>query len=179
MPTQAYLADVSSPENRASIFSFWGGTAWIAVAVGPIISAQLIKLSPTGNLLNVYYASFAVNIFLFIVYTFIMPESLSEDNKHANQVRWDEGREKSTGHPVIMYLRDLVSPLSVVLPRPREDGRRGLDWNMTYMIMAYSGLVVVFGGTVYIVQLMQAEFGWDSVQVRTIVSDVMHSANLP
>ncbi|KAH7102181.1 MFS general substrate transporter [Auriculariales sp. MPI-PUGE-AT-0066] len=163
VPMQAYLADVTTPETRASVFSIWGGTSWIAVAVGPIISAALIHSSPTGSLLNVYYASLCVNVFLFIVYSFIIPESLPEDVRQDNLNRYYEQRSKSTENLWLGYVRDLFSPQAVCLPRPRTDGRRGLDWNLTYTTAAYLCLVMVSGATVYIMQLMQADFGWDAV----------------
>ncbi|KZV91227.1 MFS general substrate transporter [Exidia glandulosa HHB12029] len=176
---QAYLSDVAEPSATAGVFSIWGGTTFAATAIGPIFGGELIKW--TGTSLSVYYFSFAVNLFLFVLWAFIVPESLNPSIRKANRDKYDESRRKYeearpklTG-PLMRLawclnpapLLELVTPLSICLPRLRDpsDRSKGYDWNLTFAALAYTCLVIGGGGTVFIVQFMQFEFGWGAVQL--------------
>lgn len=176
---QAYMGDSVPPSARMSVFSIWGGVSFAAAAVGPVIGGELIRV--TGNVLSVYYFSFAVNIFLFTLWAFIVPESLDESIRQANTEKHVEMlREREQQHPkpssclgrLFWFLNmapmlELLRPLSIFLPRLKdpEDPRQGYDWNLTYTAMSYLTLVMVQGGSIFIMQLLKYEFGWDAVQL--------------
>ncbi|KZV80279.1 MFS general substrate transporter [Exidia glandulosa HHB12029] len=176
---QAYLSDVVEPSATAGVFSIWGGATFGATAIGPIFGGELIKW--TGTSLSVYYFSFAVNIFLFVLWAFIVPESLNPSIRKANRDKYDDARRrneetrpKPTGSLMRLawYLNpapllELVTPLSICLPRlkDRNDRSKGYDWNLSFAALSYICLVIVSGGTIFIVQFMQFEFGWNAVQI--------------
>ena len=128
---------------------------WAGTAIGPIVAGELLKA--TQNLLSVYYFSFGVNIFLFIMWAFVVPESLDKASRAANLKKWEEARrvrehDEDAG-PFSRILRlfsphfmlELIEPLSIFLPRRRDpdDPRQGRDWNLTCTALSYLCLVIV------------------------------------
>ncbi|EJD41598.1 MFS general substrate transporter [Auricularia subglabra TFB-10046 SS5] len=180
-PMQAYLSDAADPDDRASVFSVWGGVTWAGTAIGPLIAGELLKA--THNLLSVYYFSVAVNIFLFVMWVFVVPESLEPSTRAENKKRWREARRIPVSEGAGFVSRvfrlltqrlivDLIEPLSICLPRLRDPNnpRKGKDWNLTFTALSYLCLVIVTGGTIYLVQLVHDEFGLDSIRIGYWVS---------
>jgi len=127
-----------------------------AVAIGPIIGAQTIH--HTGDLLSVYYVAFGFSLIVFLMWVFVVPESLSADRRAAGRQKYQEERRaraerraaaragavgwsKVQAMLVPPFFIELVEPLGALLPRQREDGMPGREWGLT--ILSVSLLLVL------------------------------------
>jgi MFS transporter, DHA1 family, tetracycline resistance protein len=75
----AYIADVSTPENRAKNFGLIGAAFGLGFIIGPVIGGFLGQY---GARIPFYAAAFLCMVNFLYGY-FILPESLSEENRRA------------------------------------------------------------------------------------------------
>lgn len=125
------------------------GLLFAGVAFGPTLGAVLVET--TDNILSVFYLG-AGGYFAYIIFlAFIVPESLSVDAREAISERRDKAREErraSREAPSLTwgYLAQLASqsliflaPLAIFLPRQtNEPGKKGKDWNLTFVAIAFA-----------------------------------------
>src|ERR1700761_7225965 len=112
--TTSYISDCTSDGSRANIFSRFHGVFFIGIAVGPAISALLIRYTQATTLVFIVSASIsAINLILCVL---VLPESLTT-------ARREELRRLRLAQPSRSYKRwfsypmALVTPLAVFLPR--------------------------------------------------------------
>src|SRR5690606_1855921 len=75
----AYIADVSTPENRAKNFGMIGAAFGIGFIIGPAVDGLLVGLD-----IRVSFYAAAILCLLNLLYVyFILPESLSKENRSA------------------------------------------------------------------------------------------------
>jgi DHA1 family tetracycline resistance protein-like MFS transporter len=75
----AYIADVSTPENRAKNFGMIGAAFGIGFIIGPVIGGLLGQFGSRVP----FYAAAVLCLINFIYGYFILPESLSPDKRRA------------------------------------------------------------------------------------------------
>lgn len=73
----AYIADVSTPENRAKNFGMIGAAFGLGFIIGPVIGGLLGQYGSRVP----FYAAACLCLLNFLYGYFILPESLSEDNR--------------------------------------------------------------------------------------------------
>lgn len=73
----AYIADVSTPENRAKNFGMIGAAFGLGFIIGPVIGGLLGQFGSRVP----FYAAAVLCLLNFLYGYFILPESLSKDNR--------------------------------------------------------------------------------------------------
>ncbi|KAH7096550.1 MFS general substrate transporter, partial [Auriculariales sp. MPI-PUGE-AT-0066] len=176
---QAYISDATDPANRAAVFALSAGITMGAIAIGPVIGAQLIH--HTGDLLSVYYLGTAFSILGLIMWIFVIPESLSPERRAASVKQYsDEQRARSERQSELLLdanrwkrwgamltpniLIEVLAPLAILLPsRNEESGRR--DWSLTWI--AITALIFAMGSGVqqFAIQLAKKLFFWGAEEI--------------
>jgi MFS family permease len=83
---QAYIADVSEPQDRAKNFGLIGAAFGLGFIVGPAIGGLLAKISLAAP-------AFAAGIFSLATLAaayFFLPESLAKEKRTSGVIRWSE-----------------------------------------------------------------------------------------
>jgi DHA1 family tetracycline resistance protein-like MFS transporter len=75
----AYIADVSTPENRAKNFGMIGAAFGLGFIIGPVIGGLLGQFGSRVP----FYAAAILCLLNFVYGYFILPESLSKENRRA------------------------------------------------------------------------------------------------
>jgi MFS family permease len=145
----AYIADCASPATRSRYLSLSMGLLFVGIAIGPTIGGLLI--SKTGDLLIVYYLAASLHFFYLVSVLLIVPESLSKDEMvnnraaHAEKSKRELEEEQRGGNGFWYWCRMgikraffFLKPLTVFLPRKRAGTLNGRNWNLTYLMIAYS-----------------------------------------
>jgi MFS family permease len=71
--SQAYITDLSSPRERATLFSYIQACTSLAQAVGPLIAGILI--ASINSFEGVYWISFVYYLVITLLFIFVLPES--------------------------------------------------------------------------------------------------------
>jgi len=79
----AYIADVSTPEKRAQNFGLIGAAFGLGFIIGPVIGGLLGEIGPRIP----FFAAAGLTVINFIYGYFVLPESLSKDNRRAFDIR--------------------------------------------------------------------------------------------
>jgi DHA1 family tetracycline resistance protein-like MFS transporter len=79
----AYIADVSTPENRAKNFGLIGAAFGLGFIIGPVIGGLLGQYGARVP----FYAAALLCILNFLYGYFILPESLPKENRRAFDIR--------------------------------------------------------------------------------------------
>lgn len=121
----AYTSDCTAPSKRAVAFAYFHGCLFGGIAVGPLISGFIVKV--TGNILNVFYIALACHVVYILFIGFIVPESLTEQRQmQARKVRQDKQQSVlsdlyatnglwSTAEE-ILKTTNLLAPLAILWP---------------------------------------------------------------
>ncbi|MCG2610131.1 TCR/Tet family MFS transporter [Flavobacterium sp. SM15] len=75
----AYIADISSPENRAKNFGMIGAAFGLGFIIGPVLGGLLGQYGPRVP----FYAAAVLCLLNFLYGYFILPESLEKENRRA------------------------------------------------------------------------------------------------
>lgn len=75
----AYIADVSTPENRAKNFGMIGAAFGLGFVIGPMLGGLLGKIGPRIP----FYAAAALALLNWAYGYFVLPESLPKENRRA------------------------------------------------------------------------------------------------
>lgn len=79
----AYIADISTPENRAKNFGMIGATFGLGFIIGPVIGGLLGQYGPRVP----FYAAAILCFLNFLYGYFILPESLSKENRRSFDIK--------------------------------------------------------------------------------------------
>jgi MFS transporter, DHA1 family, tetracycline resistance protein len=80
---QAYIADVTSPQDRAKSMGIMGAAFGLGFIFGPTLGGYLKSISPAGHVDLVGYVSAGFCVLNLILAYFLLPESLKELRKDA------------------------------------------------------------------------------------------------
>jgi MFS family permease len=109
--SQAYVSDITSPETRATGFSYLQAAFTCALAFGPLVSGGL--LSMLGSLLTVYYVALAIHLSLLIIFLFVLPESCRQESVPSET---QEGHTDSPRLGIFRRVFNLFSSLGSLYP---------------------------------------------------------------
>ena len=79
----AYIADISTPENRAKNFGLIGAAFGLGFIIGPVIGGLLGQYGPRVP----FYATAILCLLNFFYGYFVLPESLSKENRRAFNIK--------------------------------------------------------------------------------------------
>ncbi|WP_445749185.1 TCR/Tet family MFS transporter [Polaribacter sp.] len=79
----AYIADISTPENRAKNFGMIGAAFGLGFIIGPVIGGLLGQYGPRVP----FYATAILCFLNFLYGYFILPESLSKENRRSFDIK--------------------------------------------------------------------------------------------
>jgi DHA1 family tetracycline resistance protein-like MFS transporter len=79
----AYIADISTPENRTKNFGMIGAAFGLGFIIGPVIGGLLGQYGPRIP----FYAAAILCFINFLYGYFILPESLSKENRRAFNIK--------------------------------------------------------------------------------------------
>jgi len=79
VPANAYVADISTPENRARAFGLVGSAFGLGFILGPAIGGLLGHLGPRAP----FFAAAALAAANFLFGVFVLPESLPKERRRA------------------------------------------------------------------------------------------------
>ncbi|KAI0723991.1 MFS general substrate transporter [Cerioporus squamosus] len=180
----AYISDCSDPTARSRAFSQLMGLLFVGMSVGPLLSGYIMRT--TSQLLPVFYATAAIDTTVTLAVWFIMPESLPRAEMQKHRAARDR-RRATMGTGLAGWLKrvgstfDVVSPLSILLPRKVEHAgnKTSVDWNMTILGAAYGfGTFIQESGKAAIYQQIQyasSFFEWTS-DIVSYWLGIMHIA---
>ncbi|KZT59128.1 MFS general substrate transporter [Calocera cornea HHB12733] len=153
----AYASDAINPQDRVKIFSRFFGLIYIGVALGPMISGSLVKL--TDNLISVFYLSASSWLLLAVLCATALPESLSKETMAKKRDEREKKRLTDKGN-----WWNFAAPLVIFVPRKRP-GRVRRDWNVTLIGTAAFCMLLVYG--IYHMKFAYAIFvyAWGSEQL--------------
>ncbi|KAK7203375.1 major facilitator superfamily domain-containing protein [Myxozyma melibiosi] len=168
---QAYVADCTSSAKRASGFGLLRALFFAGISIGPIAGGLVIN--HMGSLVSVFYFSVSMQIINALYVAFVLPESLSDENRtHATELRRaDSEVDLMRPRNVKYYLRrmNFLTPLRALWP---NDGTRYI---IKKNIILLSVIDTFFHGVeigVLMNVLLYAEltFGWTSVATGIFIS---------
>lgn len=81
---QAYIADVSAPEDRAKNFGLIGAAFGLGFIVGPALGGILSKISLTAPA----FAAGILSLLTVVAMYFFLPESLPEEHRRHEPIHW-------------------------------------------------------------------------------------------
>lgn len=79
----AYIADISTPENRAKNFGLIGAAFGLGFIIGPVIGGLLGHYGPRVP----FYATAILCLLNFLYGYFVLPESLTKENRRAFNIK--------------------------------------------------------------------------------------------
>jgi MFS family permease len=88
--SQVYITDVSSPRDRATLFSYIQACTSLAQAVGPLIAGILIAW--INSFEGLYWISFASYLLLTLLAIFVLPESRWARSNDETRISLDNSR---------------------------------------------------------------------------------------
>ncbi|KAJ1309899.1 hypothetical protein OPQ81_006660 [Rhizoctonia solani] len=162
--SHAYVSDTVAPSTRSRIFSFFTGSLFAGMAIGPTLGA--IATRHTNDLLTVFYITTALHVVYGIFSMLIIPESL--DVKHRTEAveRYRANHDPNATwfthikHAVLTFAR----PLVVFLPHKRPNGK-GRDWSLTWIGIAFASAMLNMGSYTFKFQYAIAQFGWGTTEL--------------
>jgi MFS family permease len=84
--SNAYVSDCTPPGKRAQAIGYIYGCVFTGMAIGPLISAELVKA--TGNILATFYLACAAHSLFVPFVLFVMPESLPLSRQLVAREKW-------------------------------------------------------------------------------------------
>lgn len=90
--SQAYITDLSSPRERATLFSYIQACTSLAQAAGPLIAGILIAW--INSFEGVYWISFACYLLLTLLAIFVLPESRWARSNDETRINLDNSRTR-------------------------------------------------------------------------------------
>ena len=103
----AYIADVTKPQDRAKAFGFLGAAFGLGFVIGPVIGGLLGAFGPRVP----FFAAAAISLINFVYGYFILPETLANENRRA--FKWS--RANPLGALKIFRQYKQVMPLCILL----------------------------------------------------------------
>ncbi|KAB2329968.1 TCR/Tet family MFS transporter [Cytobacillus depressus] len=137
MPTvMAYVADITSEENRGKGMGIVGAATGLGFIFGPAIGGMFSKISLTTP----FYIAGTISALTFFLVLFILKESLTEENRHQTKKRASLF-SAFTGSVSILFLLQLFISLSL----------SGLEATFAYFAAKKAGLGTVQLGYIFMI----------------------------
>ncbi|CAE6520902.1 unnamed protein product [Rhizoctonia solani] len=162
--SHAYVSDTVAPASRSRTLSFFTGSLFAGMAIGPTLGAILTQ--HTNDLLTIFYVATALHIFYAAFSMFIVPESLDVAHRAAAMERYRANQDPNANwfthikHAISTFAR----PLVVFLPHKRSHGK-GRDWSLTLIGIAFASAMLNMGSYTFKFQYAIAQFGWGTTEL--------------
>ncbi|KAK9475865.1 major facilitator superfamily domain-containing protein [Lipomyces japonicus] len=168
----SYATDCTSPEQRASVFGLFHACLFIGMALGPAFGGYLVSV--TGTVVSVFYvAAISQVVFMFYVF-FIIPESLSRQQRLNSQEIDQSSCEFEVVRPrsfrnLAKAFNFFLHPLRVLWP---TDGTRLAIKKNIIILASIDTLLIGAGMSAMMVILLYVEFsfGWRSTEAGYLMS---------
>lgn len=142
--SQAYISDISTPEDRVSSFSYIQAAFTSALALGPLIAGGL--LSVFGSLTQAYWLAFTIHLSLIVLFTLALPESLkltSDGRSTKNTANQTKAETEAGFFEVISSARSLIpsdrsSKTNMSIVAVTEAAVFGVGMGLAPLQLAYS-----------------------------------------
>jgi MFS family permease len=163
--SQSYATDTTAPSKRNVIFGWFHGCMNIGIALGPLISGQIV--ARTNNIIIMFYVALGCHLTFILLLVLVIPESLAKTHRKAAQERHEQEVDRRPPTPPMSLRRawstvkSVMSPLKILYPRDdpifTPDARRNL-------VLLASVDAIVFGiamGAISAVMLYSiSHFNW-------------------
>ncbi|KAJ7054518.1 major facilitator superfamily domain-containing protein [Mycena amicta] len=160
----AYVADISTAEERSRIFSVVMGSMLIGVGVGPIIGSLILRIF--HDPLSVFYFAVALRLIHTLFIWTVLPESLTEPQMRDSAARYHEdGRGLNS-----VYV--LFKPLAIFWPKNTSSNGHRRNWNL--FLLALADGVMLLAASSLISQFLYAlkTFQWDGEYLGYCISSI-------
>ncbi|PPQ99088.1 hypothetical protein CVT24_009355 [Panaeolus cyanescens] len=168
----AYVADTTDEGNRSRTFSLFLGLMFTGMAVGPTLGSLLIRTTQTT--LSVFYFAAGMHILYTFLIWFILPESLSKEQRQKSMEKYleelsDSAEERERNPTVGFFIKikkvfAFLSPISVFLPHKEKNAnplkKARKDWNLTLLAIGYGSTIAMMGSYSYKFQYAASTFKW-------------------
>ncbi|KAG9318828.1 major facilitator superfamily domain-containing protein [Chiua virens] len=173
---QSYLADTTNSSTRSRYFSLSLGFLFVGEAIGPVLAGLLIRT--TGTVLSAIYFVFILQGIFAMITLLILPESLTRARARGARRQWrKENMNKVHGGGTLDVRKGtsaFLSPLLVLLPERASDAnpleRKGRDWSLLCIAIAYGLFESLIGTSAYKLQYAAAQFKWTPVTTSYFIS---------
>lgn len=173
----AYTSDCTAPSRRAVAFAYFQGCLFGGIAVGPLVSGFIVKV--TGNILIIFYIALACHVIFILFIGFIAPESLTKERQiQARRLRQEKQQsivsdlDRSSGSwPTMIELMkstNLLAPLAILWPK---SSNRYVRWNIALLAAIDTIMFGVAMGAMNVVMLYaEYMFDWGTPETSVFVS---------
>ncbi|KAL9607283.1 MAG: hypothetical protein Q9167_007790, partial [Letrouitia subvulpina] len=171
----AYATDCTPPARRSVIFGYFHGSMYTGIALGPLISAYIVKAS--DDLVLPFYIATAIHFLYFIATAFIIPESLSKERQMAAQEKASFAGAGHYGSRMDKFRSriktyNLLAPLKTLWPTG-ENSNRAVRRNLVLLAAVDTTMFGVLMGTYSIVVIYTTyKFDWGNFETSRYVSIV-------
>ncbi|KAK7514702.1 tetracycline-efflux transporter-like protein [Phyllosticta citriasiana] len=167
----SYATDCIPVDRRSTVFGYFHGALFTGIALGPIVSAYLIKAM--GSIVSIFYISIGVHI-AFILFTgLFVPESLTKARQAA--AREKHALERAAIPPSSDWINqirnfNLFEPLKVLFPKGRGTSP-ALRRNLLLLAAVDTTVFGVHMGAVYVTIIYTSHmFNWSNFETSRLVS---------
>ena len=147
---------------------------FIGLAAGPWLGGRI--LHSTNDLVAVFFFASVIHACSVLVWSFVVPESLSEHVRQANKATRRiqattaiNSIETTPTHTSQFraWLLHLLRPVKLLMPKQRDpnDKRKGRDWNLTFLVLAQAASVFMMGSSQFKLAYAGKRFGWNGEMV--------------
>ncbi|KAI4215347.1 MAG: hypothetical protein LQ351_002247 [Letrouitia transgressa] len=179
----AYATDCTPPARRSVVFGYFHGSMFTGIALGPLVSAYIVKASK--DLVLPFYIATAVHALYFIAMIFIIPESLTMERQMAAREKarftgadhYGSRMAKFRSH---IKAYNLLAPLKTLWPTG-ENSNRAARRNLVLLAAVDTTVFGVYMGTYSIIVIYTTyKFSWGNFETSRYVSivNVCRVANL-
>ncbi|WHY03567.1 MFS transporter [Neobacillus sp. DY30] len=149
MPTaMAYVADITTPENRGKGMGIVGAAVGLGFVFGPAIGGIFSKSSMSMP----FYLAGASSLITLVIIFFFLKESLQKNNSNADQSRTQSRWKAFSGPASVLFLLQLLISLSLsgleatfAYFAAKKAGLGAAQLGYIFMIMGFAGAMVQGG----------------------------------
>lgn len=149
MPTaMAYVADITTPENRGKGMGIVGAAVGLGFVFGPAIGGIFSKSSMSMP----FYLAGTSSLITLVIIFFLLKESLQKNNADGNQSNKQSRWKAFTGPASVLFLLQLLISLSLsgleatfAYFAAKRAGLGAIQLGYIFMIMGFAGALVQGG----------------------------------
>ncbi|KAF7291959.1 MFS domain-containing protein [Mycena indigotica] len=169
----AYVADISTSEERSRVFSFVMGSMLVGVGVGPIIGSLILRLS--HDVFVVFYFAVALRLIHTLFIWIVLPESLTRLQMSEATTRYRDSLQSGSAHPRLHYIYILFEPLAIFWPKKHVDqfsGRKKRHWNLFTLALADGSMLLASSSVISQFLYALRTFQWDGEYLGYCLSSI-------
>lgn len=170
----SYATDCIPVDKRSVVFGYFHAALFTGIAIGPIISAYLIKA--LGSVVSIFYIAAGVHITFILFTAFIIPESLTKDRQLVAREKY--ATERAARAPASDWINrirhlNLLEPLKILYPAGSSTNTRAVRRNLLLLAGVDTTVFGVHMGAMTVVIIYtNYQFGWTNFETSRLVSVV-------